>query len=285
LYIAFHDQFLKPPFMFTNTTCFLKQVFVPVLILSSTTIFSQSIVTVTDSDPHGWAKDEQYLGKIRFANGPSRPPLHKGSLEFDAPINGHARHVRMRNSDYAGVLLSSITQLSYSTFVQKAGSKRDAPLLVLLVDTDGDGIEDGHVSFVPRFQNPKDTSGFPTKFGWYKPKDTNDKAIKWQYPVHQKVWQTWDALHGGWATWTVVENTIDTSPPMYSLSGFIAQHPNARIVNDKNGGGIRLQAGGIPMADHFLGNADAFTIGINGRTTVYDFELGVDTIHNGAKKF
>ncbi len=36
-------------------------------------------------------------------------------------------------------------------------------------------------------------------------------------------------------------------------------------------GGVRLQARGIPMADHFLGNADAFTIGINGKTTVYYF--------------
>jgi hypothetical protein len=28
------------------------------------------------------------------------------------------------------------------------------------------------------------------------------------------------------------------------------------------------------LADNFLGNADAFTIGINGKTTIYDFEVG-----------
>ncbi len=270
--------------MIMKTNQFVKQVFVAAFSLCSTTIFSQTIITVTDSNLDGWTKDELYLGKIYFANGPSKPPLHKGSLEFNAPVNGHARQVRMRTSKYSGILLSSITQLSYSTFVQKAGSKRDVPLLVLLVDIDDDGIEDGHVSFDPRFQNPKDTTGIPTKFGWYKPKKTNDKAIRWQYPIRQKVWQTWDALHGGWFTWTTHEKTFDTSPPMYSLSAFIAQHPNARIVNDKHGGGVRLQAGGIPMADNFIGNADAFTIGINGKTTVYDFELGIDTAHKVTRK-
>jgi hypothetical protein len=70
---------------------------------------------------------------------------------------------------------------------------------------------------------------------------------------------------------------------MYSFSAFISKHPNARIVNDKFGGGVRIQAGGIPMADNFIGNADAFIIGINGKTTVYDFELGADTVHKKRK--
>lgn len=275
--------------MFANPTYFLKQVFASIFLFSSTTIFSQSIVTVTQGDRHGWDKDEQFLGKIFFTNGPAKPPLQKGSLEFNAPVNGHARQVRMRNSNYSGILLSSITELSYSTYVQKAGSKPDVPLLVLLVDINGDGkavgdgVKDGdipHITFIPRFQNVEDTTGYPVKFGWYKPKKTNDKEIRWQPPVRQNAWQTWDVLHGGWVNWTVVNNTVDTSPSLFSLSSFIAQHPNARIVNDKRGGGIRIQAGGPDMSDNFIGNIDAFTIGINGNTTVYDFELGVDTVRN-----
>jgi hypothetical protein len=258
-------------------TYLLKPIFVGSAIFSSATLFSQTIVRVTDSNLQGWTKDELHLGKIDFANGPSKPPLQKGSLQFNAPVNGHGRQVRMRNGRYSGILLSSITQLSYSTFVQKAGSKRDVPLLVLLVDIDDDGREDYHFSFDPRFQNPKDTAGIPTNYGWYKPTKTADTAIRWQYPIRQKVWQTWDALHGGWATWTTKEKPFDASPPMYSLPAFITQYPNARIVNDEKGGGVRLQAGGIPMADNFLGNADAFTIGINGNTTVYDFEPGTDS--------
>lgn len=260
-----------------KTNQFLKQVFVAIFSLCYTIIFSQTIITVTDSNLHGWMKDELYLGKISFTNGPSKPPLQKGSLEFNAPANGHARQVRMRNSGYAGILLSSITQLSYSTFVQKAGSKRDVPLLVLLVDIDDDGIEDVHFCFDPRFQNPQDTAGIPTNYGWYKPKKRNDEKIRWQYPIRQKVWQTWDALHGGWSTWTTHEKAFDANPPMHSLPGFIAQYPNARIVNDNKGGGVRLQAGGIPMKDNFVGNADAFTIGINGKTTVFDFEFSSDS--------
>lgn len=261
--------------MLRKATYFLKHLFVPVFLFGSTTIFSQSIVTVTNSNPHGWVKEEQYLGKIRFTNGPSKPPLQKGSLEFYAPVNGHARFVRMKNTAYSGLLLSSITQLSYSTFVQKADSKFDAPFIVLLVDADGDGLEDTHMFFDPRNQNTGDTKGIPTKYGWFNPKDTNDRAIKWQHTVLQKIWQTWDALNGGWVTWSVGEKTADLSPPLYSLSSFIAKNPNARIVNDdKGGGGVRLQSGGIPMADNFLGNADAFAIGINGKTTIYDFEAG-----------
>jgi hypothetical protein len=271
--------------MIAYTTDFIKQLFFAAFLLPSATIFSQSIVTVTDSNPHGWMKDEQYLGEIRFANGPSTPPLHKGSLEFDAPVNGHARHVRMRNSEYAGIRLSSITELSYSTFIQKAGANRDAPLLVLLVDTTNDGIEDTHLSFVPRFQNPNDTTGFPTKYGWFKPKKTNDKSIRWQLTIQQKVWQNWDALHGAWHTWPAPgAKKFDANPPLLSLASFIAQHPNARIVNDKLGGGVRLQAGGIPMADNFIGNADAFAIGINGKTTIYDFEWVTDTANNQTKR-
>lgn len=269
--------------MFAGTPYFVKQAFVAAFFLTPTTVFSQSIITVTDSNPHGWMKHEQYLGKIRFAKGPSKPPLQKGSLEFDAPINGHARHLRMRNNEYAGVLLSSITALHYSTFIQKAGANRDAPLLVLLIDTTNDGIEDMHLTFVPRFQNPADTTGFPTNYGWFRPKKTNDKAIRWQHPVRQQVWQTWDALHGAWNTWPAAgeaEKTFDAHPPLLSLASFIARHPNARIVNDSLGGGVRIQAGGIPMADHFLGNADAFAIGIKGKTIIYDFELGTDMAKN-----
>ncbi len=214
-------------------------------------------------------------------------PYRKVASNLDAPVNGHARQIRMRNSNYSGILLSSITELSYSTFVQQAGSKHDVPLLVLLVDIDGDGkaeregVKDGdipHLTFIPRFQNLEDTSGYPVKFGWYKPKKTNDKGIRWQSPVHQNAWQTWDLLHGGWVNWTVVNNTVDTSPTLFSLSSFIAQHPNARIVNDKRGGGVRIQVGGPDMSDNFIGNIDAFTIGINGKTTVYDFELGTDVV-------
>src|SRR5215217_4109004 len=100
--------------MIMKTKYFLKQIFILVSGFCSTTLFSQSIVTVTDSNAHGWVKEEEYLGKISFTNGPSKPPLQIGSLEFNAPINGKGRFVRMRNTRYSGLLLSSITQLSYS---------------------------------------------------------------------------------------------------------------------------------------------------------------------------
>jgi hypothetical protein len=38
------------------------------------------------------------------------------------------------------------------------------------------------------------------------------------------------------------------------------------------------------MANNFVGNADAFTIGVNGKTTVYDFELGRDAVDARTEK-
>src|SRR4051794_22185953 len=171
--------------MITKKKYFLKQIFIIVSAFCSITIFSQSIVTVTENSPHCWVKEEQYLGKISFKNGPSKPPLQKGSLEFNAPINGHRRFVRMRNTGYSGLLLSEITHLGYSTFVQKADSKLDAPFIVLQVDANGDGTEDTHIVFNLKFQNPK-----YTKY----------TGVRWQGPIHMKVWQTWDALRGAWFT-------------------------------------------------------------------------------------
>jgi hypothetical protein len=254
--------------MITKTTNFLNQICALVLFFSSTTIFSQTIVTVTSSNLHGWVKEEQHLGKINFANGPSKPPFNKGSLEFYAPENGaNRRFVRMRNTAYSGLLLSSITHLSYSTFVQKANSDLDAPFLVLQVDGDGDGVEDTHMAFNLKFEGEKYLKG---------------RGIAAQGPVKKDIWQTWDALKGAWFTGPV--KTPDSGAPLYTIADYVKEHPNARIINDSTGGGIRLQAGGVPMANNFVGNADAFTIGVNGKTTVYDFELGRDAVDARTEK-
>ncbi len=247
----------------TKKSCVLKQILFLSAVWYITAGYSQSIITVTETNRHGWEKEEQHLGKITFTNGPSNAPFHNGSLEFSAPVNGHRRFVRMRNTRYSGVLLSSITHLSYSTYIQKADSKLDAPFIVLQVDGDGDGIEDNHMVFILKFQSEKYLKG---------------TGIAPQGPVRKKVWQTWDALNGGWFTGPT--QTPDSGAVVYTIASYVKTHPNARILNDHSGGGVRLQAGGVPMADNFIGNADAFTIGINGKITVYDFEAGMDAAKN-----
>jgi hypothetical protein len=136
----------------------------------------------------------------------------------------------MRNTGYSGLLLSSITQLSYSTFIQKADSKLDAPFVVLQVDNDGDGLQDDHIIFNVRFQTGAYMKG---------------SGIATQGPIKEKVWQTWDAFNGGWFTGT--EKAADTSTSLYSLAAYVKEHPNARIVNDSTGGGYVYR-----LADEYL---------------------------------
>jgi hypothetical protein len=83
-------------------------------------------------------------------------------------------------------------------------------------------------------------------------------------------WQTWDAFNGGW--WALSAGTF--GPPLTTLKFYRSQHPNARIVNTlTGGGGVRIVTGfGAGSWDNFIGNADAFQIGVGPDTTIYDFE-------------
>jgi hypothetical protein len=65
-----------------------------------------------------------------------------------------------------------------------------------------------------------------------------------------------------------------------NFSDYISKNPTAKIINEESAGGtggIRLGVG-APLSHvsyfgtNFKGNADAFTIGVWGKTTIYDFE-------------
>lgn len=62
---------------------------------------------------------------------------------------------------------------------------------------------------------------------------------------------------------------------MKSIDDYLAAFPDATIVNSATGlGGVRLVAGfGAPAWNNFIGNADAFTIGVGSNSVTYDFEL------------
>ncbi len=69
-----------------------------------------------------------------------------------------------------------------------------------------------------------------------------------------------------------------------SFEDYVRQNPGARIFNNApagNPGGFRLNVGSPPSSTNpyfgagFEGYADAFTVGINGSTTIYDFEPSI----------
>ncbi|MEJ7827890.1 MAG: hypothetical protein WKF91_06840 [Segetibacter sp.] len=212
-------------------------------------------VIVSDANMNGWVKNTQpnTLGTVKFVNGPSTPPLGKGSVQLASP---DMSFVRLRDTTHSGTLLSSLTELSYSAYVEQRDSTVEMPFIVILVDADGDGKSEHNLVFDPRFQTGKYIrGGFP------------DQGI-----TKKNVWHTWDALHGVWFFGPFDDQ--DNGFPPLSLASYTKLYPNATINNDasKGGGAIRLTGGGPVFLKNFIGYADNFKIGVKGITTTYDFE-------------
>ncbi len=214
---------------------------------------------VTDANLNGWVKAPRGAATVEFVKGPATPLLGSGSVRYISPDRSFARLINM---GYSGTPLSSLTELSYSAFVEKRDSTVDTNALVLEIDNNGDGISDIHVIYEPRYQTGKFVAGTSI------PDLGNSKT---------NTWQTWDALKGGW--FGLVKLPGDPDPDqgavLYTLTEFINKNPNATIVNNAvagTPGGIRVQVGGPVSSKNFTGYADNFKIGVKGVTTTYDFE-------------
>lgn len=128
---------------------------------------------------------------------------------------------------------------------------------MLTLDIDGDGIIDHLLNFIPWYQTGRFVSGIAQDQG----------------STRENIWQNWDALHGVWFRFTGIQNDPDHGGEVFTLATYLSRYPNATIVNNASGlGGIRVQAGGPPFSNNFIGYADNFKIGINGVATTYDFE-------------
>ena len=187
---------------------------------------------------------------VYLAPGFETPPLGTGSVHLAVGQDGNDA-ARLRQPNYAGTLLSSITALSYSTFTEVDGSGGQSPYLILSVDNTGDGVADAGLFFEPVYQT-----------GAYA-----GDPVPNQGALVTDTWQTWDALVGGWWVGT-------GGPPLVTLASYIAANPTATIVNTGTGlGGVSIVAGfGAGAWDNFLGAADNLTIGVSGNNTTYDFE-------------
>jgi hypothetical protein len=203
------------------------------------------------------------IGAMVF--GPGTPPLGVGSARLATPPNpppggpGGDQSAQIRNSDYAGVRLSQLTELSFCTWMtDNSPNGQQFPYLTLFLNLSGNatGATDDEIFFEPPYQNH--SSGNP--------------ALPDQGTAQLTTWQCWNALEGGW--WS--NNSIAGANPgtgVQSLATYQGVEPNAVIVNPSTGpGGVRLAVGFASGDDHFDGNVDKVIIGVNGVSTTYDFE-------------
>jgi hypothetical protein len=197
---------------------------------------------------------------VTFVNGPATPPLGTGSARLSVGADGSSA-AELDQPDYAGTLLSNLTDLRYSTYTSNDTSPpagNQTIFVILRVDADGDGTADHQLLFDPEYQHGY-TSAVP---------DQGDNVLN--------TWQTWDARNGGWFGIDLNGNPVFASAGagVQPLNNYIAAHPNAKIINYPTGfGGVRVIAGFTATAwDNFIGNMDALTIGVSGNVTTYDFE-------------
>ena len=233
------------------------------------TTSSAATVDVTPTSMGSWAFDNRDGNGVIGANptasagmvtGPSTPPLGTGSANLSTGngTTGGDGASELRNTAYAGVPLSAITALSYSTY-NTLNNGQQFPYLGLTISTTGPGPTDDILFFEPPYQTP--TSGNP--------------SLPNQGATALNTWQSWNALTGGW--WDN-NGTANPGTGVESLSFFLAQFPNATIENAASGlGGVRFDVGFASPGDQFNGNIDAFTIGVNGSNTTFNFDPAVAT--------
>jgi uncharacterized repeat protein (TIGR01451 family) len=233
----------------------IRVIFPVVLFIAAVPIAAQT--TVQPADLSGWVIQNATCGaastgSTSFVTGPATPPLGDGSFQVDIGANGDS-FVGVRTPEFNGVLLSSLTSLSYSTFVQAFGSGGQAPYVLLNVDYDGDTVTDDQLFFEPVYQT---AVFFPSNP---------------QGPVALATWQTWDALNGGW--WSV-SGTAGATPGagVKSLATIIAAQPTARLTPGATGS-LRVMngCGGAAWAN-FIGNIDNVTVGVSSVNETFDFE-------------
>jgi len=203
-----------------------------------------------------------------FEAGPATPPAGGGSLEFRiSPLGDDAAQARL--TTLGGTLLSDLTAVSYSTYVDQnngglPGNGGQAPYLIVSVDYDNNGTSDDLLFFEPLYQ---DAAFFPSN-----PQST----------LVLDTWQTWDALNGGWYS---VNGTAGSGPGanVKPLSTFftpaLGGDADATIVNTAGGlGGFRVVTGFGGLADwaNFIGNVDAVTIDTAAAAPVTTYDFGLD---------
>lgn len=198
---------------------------------------------------------------VSWGVNPPGAPLGTGSVTLDTGTNHGDSAPQLVNQALAGTQLAALKTLSYSTLgslIAGPNLQGQLPYLVLTLDTNGDGVEDDSIVFEPIYQH-----GYRS--------DIPDQG-----EIQTGVWQRWDALHGGW--WSFSGNLAGAGPGfnVKTIPEILAAAPNATIVqaNTIPQGGLRVVIGVRNVPDHIVGSVDDLAIDSGTGVTHYDFEPG-----------
>ncbi len=148
---------------------------------------------------------------LEFSAAAPKPPLGNGSLEYynSTGIN----IIRVRSTSYHNTLLSSLTELRYSTFIEGRENNTDNVFFVLQVDRTGDGIPDDNLVFECRYQTGKWVEGIAPDQG----------------PTVLNTWQTWDLLKGIWWFGPSPSTNPERGHPYISFPEYVRQNPMPKL--------------------------------------------------------
>lgn len=189
---------------------------------------------------NNWVLYTRNAGTANFRSGPATPPLGAGSLEFSTPTS--ADKAILFNYDYLGTPLANIDAMNYSTY-RSTGALQQVASINIEVDFNGAA-----------------TGGFTTLV--FEPVYNTDQGA-----VVSGQWQPWDAYNSGNGVWWSTKDIpgVCAFNCFVSWSAILAANPDATILG---GFGIN-QGSGNPA---LVTAVDALKIGVNGNTTIYDFE-------------
>jgi hypothetical protein len=204
---------------------------------------------------------------VSWGVNPPGAPAGTGSVTLDTGTNHGDAAPQIVNQSLAGTQLAALRTLSYSTLgtlIAGPTLSGQLPYIVLTLDTNNDGAEDDSIVFEPLYQH-----GYRA--------DLLDQG-----PIQTGVWQNWDALHGGW--WSFSGNLGGASPGfgVKTIPEILAAAPGATIVqaNTIPQGGLRVVIGVRNVPDHLVGSVDALSIDTGTGITTYDFEPGTQPEQN-----
>jgi hypothetical protein len=261
---------MNPHFYIRRSIAIASLILVPTLEAVS----RAAQVEVTPTNMNGWTLNSfdnngiivnsgPYAGTAAMAYGPATPPLGVGSAHLATPVGAGDGAAAIATESYDGTPLASITALSYSTY-DVTNNGQQFPYLGISINTgpvdlSGDG---------GALANTTDTLFFEPP---YQQPSTGNPGLPNQGATVQNVWQGWNAYIGGfWDNDGVASPGTGVMP----LSTFTTDFPGATIQNGgfPGLGGIAMQVGFGSSGETEDGYVDAFTIGVLGVNTTYDFE-------------
>ena len=189
--------------------------------------------------------------------GPSTPPAGNGSARLKLAASNERPTLGSLLGQLAGKKFSDLTALSYSTYKTTPTTASDVLAIALQFNVDND-VTDGNVAFKGRLV--------------FEPYQEPSLG-----PVLAGVWQTWNTLEGKW--WLSGAGNPARFPSFVceqaspcTRAQLLGYYPNIGFRDVPGQPNTVLKAGGGWA--NFDGNTDALTVGIDGTTTIYNFELG-----------